>query len=358
MKAEIKPLTGIRGIAAIWVLLLHFQDELNACLPWFKNLEPVASRGHIGVDIFFVLSGFIMSYVYQDIYRWQLRSKINFVIKRFARVYPNQLMTLLVLGVLVLAANFLGKSTSGSYELKEFVTHLFMLQAFPYLHNGLSWNYPAWSVSAEFFGYLAIFPIAILLMRQAWLSKYSFSCSIALIIGYLTFLNNELLGTWEMLAQISFEFLAGALLFRSIQQQAKIADISAKAMPYLCITGVILLYLPDSIISDSLVRSYLILTAPLLIAALYSQSGVIANFLSTKYVCYLGLISYALYMTHAITQNVLKVIFPIEMIEEASLTMRLFIFASYIMVPFIVAILTYHFWEEPMRKWLQKKLMS
>jgi len=57
MNNEIRSLTGVRGIAAIGVLLLHFGEDLAEIWPPFTILQPLYKEGGVGVDLFFVLSG-------------------------------------------------------------------------------------------------------------------------------------------------------------------------------------------------------------------------------------------------------------------------------------------------------------
>src|SRR5580698_4630391 len=98
---EIKALTSLRGIAAMMVVMQHFsataQEHSQSVIP---SLVP---HGYIAVDLFFVLSGFIMAYTYLDDFRsrgWQAFP--TFIMKRVARIVP--LNTFAVLLVLILGA--------------------------------------------------------------------------------------------------------------------------------------------------------------------------------------------------------------------------------------------------------------
>src|SRR5579872_5470162 len=84
---EIKPLTSIRGIAAMWVYFSHCQF-LEAYNPFFARLT---GNGFYGVDIFFILSGFILSYVHIEDFTAGAAVRSNytrFLFLRFARIYP------------------------------------------------------------------------------------------------------------------------------------------------------------------------------------------------------------------------------------------------------------------------------
>ncbi len=67
IRGEIKALTGLRFIAALWVVLFHFRPMLTDVSPEFReNLAPVLNCGAQGVDLFFILSGFVLTWNYLD----------------------------------------------------------------------------------------------------------------------------------------------------------------------------------------------------------------------------------------------------------------------------------------------------
>jgi peptidoglycan/LPS O-acetylase OafA/YrhL len=89
---NILALTGLRGAAAIWVVGYHFNSAAS-----------IVSSGYLGVDIFFILSGFILSFVYNspsDIRA--VRSYLSFLVIRLVRIYPLYLVALNMLGIFVL----------------------------------------------------------------------------------------------------------------------------------------------------------------------------------------------------------------------------------------------------------------
>lgn len=58
----ITSLTACRGLAASWIVLYHFQPDLNRLLPQAAAMKPFLSQGHLAVPLFFILSGFVLSY--------------------------------------------------------------------------------------------------------------------------------------------------------------------------------------------------------------------------------------------------------------------------------------------------------
>src|SRR6201994_2697716 len=88
---EIKALTGLRIIAAVWVVLFHFRPLLRDAAPGFRSaLAPVLNCGAQGVDLFFMLSGFVLTWNYLDRMgeSFSFRSTMHFLWLRLATVWP------------------------------------------------------------------------------------------------------------------------------------------------------------------------------------------------------------------------------------------------------------------------------
>ncbi|MGB2665793.1 MAG: acyltransferase family protein, partial [Candidatus Acidiferrum sp.] len=82
-------LTGIRAVAAIFVVFFHFGDSFAALFPAFGVLRPIYKSGDMGVDLFFMLSGFVLSLNYLDGFRTISRGSYRkFLRARLARIYP------------------------------------------------------------------------------------------------------------------------------------------------------------------------------------------------------------------------------------------------------------------------------
>ena len=91
-RPRLDALTGVRGLAAWWVVFFHFREYLVPYVP--SSALAVMAHGNLAVDLFFVLSGFVIYYTYAG--HLGSRSEIRlFFIKRVARIYPLHLLTLL-----------------------------------------------------------------------------------------------------------------------------------------------------------------------------------------------------------------------------------------------------------------------
>src|ERR1700691_3495508 len=94
---DIKALTGLRIVAAVWVVLFHFRPLLRDAAPGFLDaLTPVLNCGAQGVDLFFILSGFVLTWNYLDKMgeSWSARATLHFLWLRLARVWAVSLVTL------------------------------------------------------------------------------------------------------------------------------------------------------------------------------------------------------------------------------------------------------------------------
>ena len=160
------PLTGVRFFLALGVVLFHFQ------LYWTLPAESAGllNRARLGVDVFFILSGFILTHVYLQGER--APDYRRFLAARFARIYPAHLFILLAMLGLVLVAPLFGVGLEpGRFNPADFTGTLLLVQAWFPRETLALWNGPAWSLSAEWFAYLA-FPayaaVALRLRARPW----------------------------------------------------------------------------------------------------------------------------------------------------------------------------------------------
>jgi peptidoglycan/LPS O-acetylase OafA/YrhL len=191
-------LTGLRFILAIWIAVFHLGDMYA---PTGFGAWPIMKAGVARVDLFFVLSGFVLTHVY-----WmRTQAKFDFagfLQARFARLFPLHLLALSILLVLLAGAHIIGATEEiQGYTLQGFLGNLFLLQAWGIEGTG-KWNFPAWTISAEFTGYL-LFPLFLMLatcFRRAPLMFLGFS-----LVGVL-------------LIDLAFQLFLGRTLTQSTQE--------------------------------------------------------------------------------------------------------------------------------------------
>jgi len=154
-----KPLTSIRGIAALWVLGYHLSLWAPSSYRPFGRLF---EGGETAVDVFFILSGFILSSAYKTV-SWH--SLPAFFRKRLTRVFPLHLAVMLAVGVGVALAPYLNihLNGAGAHEWSTYPLVLMLLQ--PYFGKAGTWNGPSWSIAVELTCYL-LFPVLRLIVHR------------------------------------------------------------------------------------------------------------------------------------------------------------------------------------------------
>lgn len=140
-------LTGVRFLAALAVVAHHFARPANL------YLDAANEHGFIGVTLFFILSGFILSYTYFSGPGTMKGTARLFWSARFARIYPMYLVAMVLMAPVILAWD-----TSG-HQWQPGLAALALVQAWISVPM-CAWNPPGWSLSAEAFFYL-LFPLAI-----------------------------------------------------------------------------------------------------------------------------------------------------------------------------------------------------
>ncbi len=166
-------LDGWRGIAAILVALYH--------LGFYNHIHDMVflRNSYLFVDFFFVLSGFVISYAYQHRLK-DLQQVKEFIIFRIARLWPLHLFVLALFIALELAKLLIIQKTGGisantppfsnEYSVESIVSNILLLQSIN-LHEMLTWNYPSWSISVEFYTYLVFVLFTLLTQFYKKLSK-------------------------------------------------------------------------------------------------------------------------------------------------------------------------------------------
>lgn len=306
---EVRALTGLRGIAALWVVSLHYtlgagwSDEGF----WFA----VAAVGNEGVIVFFLLSGYILNLVYAGIAaRRPISSYGAFLWARFARIYPLHVATLVIWGDLI-ALGFLKSSPAD--RPSTFLQNLFLVQAWGFVDD-LSWNRPAWTISVELFWYL-LFPfIAFALARRSVLFCFAVLCASLACVAFVPYdallrilgLARGNLSYGFFVAHFGGLFVAGMALYRvtdwmrSIVQQQLLFDF------YLLVGLWIVFANAHPPVFDWTIA----VGASFVIVGCSRDKGLGGLLFGNPVVFFLGEISYALYLTHGMFRVVFQHYFP------------------------------------------------
>ena len=281
LRHQNRALTSIRGVMALWVVGHHLQFEFS--LLGYHDLGWLFRPGYVGVDIFFVLSGYVITAVHRDL---DLGGAREFFIRRIFRVYPLHLFVLAIL-VAIWAREL---RLSGAPPSAAKLTHLgivaLLLQ--PYLIRDLDWNPVSWSIGVEMLCYL-LFPLALIVLR-----RMIFVVSLAVLIIaalYERHVISDLIWGWPAIAR----GLAGFTLGMMVQQMTVLCP-RPTAQVAMRIEWAALGFLLVAILLRDL--AVIPLLGALLIYGLASERGMISRILAGPVWFWLGQISFSLYLLH------------------------------------------------------------
>lgn len=217
---RIANLTGLRAFAALWVVLYHVSIS-NSTM--HGRLGRVIGHGAFGVDVFFVLSGFVLALVYADKlpHRWQWSWYRKFLGRRFAKVYPFHLITLIAMvAVIELAARMHYNFTAASENTGWTALCSALLVHSLGVTQALSWNVPSWSVSAEWIAYAVLFaPIVFCLRGVKTLYVALIAAVLLALASAAPFVFHKAWThlTYQGVVRIVPEFMCGYLLYRMLR---------------------------------------------------------------------------------------------------------------------------------------------
>ena len=377
--ADTKPhyelLDGLRGVAAILVLIYHifegfaFAESTNG---EGSGLITTLNHGHIAVDFFFILSGFVISYAYDD--RWGKMSLGGFFKRRLIRLHP-----MLIMGAVVGMISFLlpgcqqwsGDVTPISWVMIALLLTIFMVPALPGLPyevrgNGEMFplNGPMWSLFFEYIGnilyalvirrlstkLLAVLT-AILGVLHAWIFVGDLSGYDSVGIGWTI----DTINFWGGLVRMLFPFTMGMLLARTFKPcEVKGAFwicsamlIAVFAVPYIAKSGAISLNSLYEVVCIAVIFPFIVWLGACGKGG-DNYTGRINNFL--------GELSYPLYIVH----YPIMYIFYKWLIENRCYTLgdTLGLSALVVLSSVALAYACLKLYDEPVRKWLARKYIQ
>ena len=316
---EIRALSGARALPPLILVLYHFcEGHGYRGAKWFDL--PVG-KGYLWVEFFFILSGFVLTYVYGARWRefWQLGHYVRFIQTRLTRLYPLHLFMLFVILFMVIAMRALAAHYGYVSIYDEpyhpinswptFIANLFLVQAwnmFPYL----SWNGASWFVSVEFLLVLLI-PLYFTLARggvgAAILLIFAGAAGLAYLSGFaglyglgpiskfgldLTFHNGIYRGISDFSIGVGL-----AVLYETVKARggATLSD-AVHSLIQLVVFGILLYAIYETGWAHRPEDIYVALAMALLIFALSFDRGILAQALQTKPLRVLGEWSYAIYI--------------------------------------------------------------
>lgn len=309
-KNKFDALTGMRAIAAIMVFVYHNRKYWRDDLPFV--VMRFISEWHVGVTLFFVLSGFLLAYRYEEKPLDSKKSYFKYILLRIARIFP--------LYWILLSFYFLDTPYSKKVDT-YFLQYSLLYPLFD--QYSLSGIIQAWSLSVEFFFYL-LSPLLFLLLKKNWKYCLSFLVGLFLLswgIGYglHTYNGNPKGFLYPLNFMIgntffgrSLEFFIGMILAFLLKKEKGIQFLEGIKKPTLVggisMIGVIIsiAFFAKNNFSHGVERwegrviheVLLPITIAIFFWGLMSEKTLISRFLSSKLLLLLGNASFVFYLIH------------------------------------------------------------
>lgn len=358
-------LDGLRGVAAVIVIIFHLLEAHTGG----SHLNQIINHGYLAVDFFFMLSGFVIGYAYDD--RWNQMTVGTFFKRRLIRLQP-----MVIMGSIVGAAFFYFQASDCFPNIAGTpVTTmlLVMLLGFTLLPLPLKWdirgwtemhplNGPAWSLYYEYIGNI-LYALFVRKFNKVALTTLVVIAGCLTVHLCLTAPSGDIVGGWALnweqqyvgIVRLLYPFFAGLLLSRL----GWLIRIKKRAFWWCSLLIVVVLSIPriggeDGFWMNGLYEAFIIICIFPIIVSM-GAGGKVTGKRSVGVCKFLGDISYPIYITHyplvytytawATTNN--------ATIAEGAPYMILTFVGS-----FAVAYASLRLYDEPVRKWLTDRFLK
>lgn len=347
---EIRSLTGLRGIAALIVMFYHFNSSKLLSGP----AEVMLGHGYLMVDLFLVLSGFIIAMTYGHLFEkaFSWSDYALFLTRRLARIYPLYAVSILTAGTLV-ATSWMDHWPGPPIPVTT-VIDLTMLQSLALVP---SLNTPGWSISAEWTACL-LFPLLVMLcLRRSWglaLLTAGLAFAILPILTILPALEDEpkragLLDIWHYdtaypVVRCVAGFTLGMVTYR-LAQTEWVRRITAQSWLSAVILAAIL-----GLMSIKQADVWIVALFPLFILSLAPDDSPVARILGSGPIYRLGILSYGIYLIHnQMNYFMLELAKELESLGFATQTATAAATLAFVALVIILTEFTYRLIERPAR---------
>ncbi|MBS2100975.1 acyltransferase family protein [Carboxylicivirga linearis] len=370
-KKHYKILDGLRGVAAIIVVAFHILETFTGG----DHSKQIINHGYLAVDFFFVLSGFVIGYAYDD--RWQKMTLGGFFKRRLIRLHP-----MIIIGMIIGAVTFYFQDSSFFPVISEtpvWKMLLVMVIGFTLIPVGHSmdirgWtemhplNGPAWSLFFEYVGNI-LYALFIRKLSNKILALLVFIAGAALIHLAVTSPHGDVIGGWSIDAtqlrigftRLLYPFLAGLLLSRIVKPGQYKNAFFWSSLILVVVFSIPRVGNPEQVWQNGLYDSLsIIFVFPLVVYI--GASGETKGKMASKISRFLGDISYPLYIIHYpfIYMYMAWIAKNQEFIDTAPLgkTTMILISITVLLVTVTLAYALFKLYDVPVRKWLTNKLMK
>jgi peptidoglycan/LPS O-acetylase OafA/YrhL len=337
-----------RGLAAFTVVIFHYkifygvsstQQYINENSPFYNILYFVYEFGWMGVQFFFTLSGFIFYALYLEKIKNKKISKWQFFKLRFSRLYPLHLLTFILIILLFFYHKQENFPVMIDGDIKHFLLNIFLIQTWGF-EDFHSFNGPSWSISIEFFLYIIFFNIFFKI------KKHDYKVTLfSILTGIFIFFINKYIGYGL------YCFFFGGLAFLIYKNL-----ISNNFSLYInCLINFIMLifiililsYINNPILIKIFVFSFLfpmLIINLMLIQNIFNKAG--------RLLSIIGDVSYSVYLLHFVLQICIKT-FLLNQNIKVNFDKPIF-FILYLTTLFILALISFNFFEKPIQKFLRR----
>lgn len=310
-RAVIAPLTGVRLVAAVWVVLFHIYlvngDRLGADHPVVDSLVgPIVGQGDLGVDLFFLLSGFVLAHNYLARLgtRPSWRDSASFLWLRLSRIWPLYMIAIVGGGLLLwLRLQWWGTTPNAPLSWHRFVEQVFMVQQWsaPNVPN-TSWTGPAWSISAEWLAYLAFPVLAVAVWGVRRRTGRAVTGTLAVLVLVPTLVWTTTAQTqaapYMWLGRLASEFTCGMLLSAALPAGPARPRWSGTWLAPGAVAAAALWLYVASLVDKPWLGPLVVVLFPALVLGLAQGDGALQRWLGSPLMVLGGGASFALYLVH------------------------------------------------------------
>ncbi|MDR0571315.1 MAG: acyltransferase [Rickettsiales bacterium] len=328
---------GLRAISVIFIILYHSSSKLF-------------SGGYIGVDIFFVISGYLITNLIYSEIQINSFSILNFYERRIRRLLPSLLFMIIIITLLCYKyclpreLSEFGRSFSA---MAIFLVNVFFYRNYAGYFDTLSDTKPllhAWSLSIEeqFYFFIPLVIIIIYKIKKKYLIIAIGGLFIVSFIASVLMIYNDQRAVFYLLQYRAWELLAGVLL----ATWPKFRDHKWKQVTInvLSVIAVLFIMIPVFCYTNRTVFPGLAVAPAIIGAVILIQlgaNGIIGKILSKSILVFIGKISYPLYLWHWPLLAILKI-----HLARSLTTLETLIC---IIVSFLLAIFSFYIVERPIR---------